>query len=1360
MDTSILEKYIIGRVEPSIYAFSTNTIPNCLKVGDTYRPVSVRLDEWKKHYPDLTKEYQHSAKVSDDIFFRDYSVHTYLENEKGRHRMLRSELSGDIYYSSEFFEKASIEDVEEAIEDIISNYGNSPKYAYYDANTMLPEKRTFASTGFWELRPNQKEAVDNFKLAVESGRTNLLMYAVMRFGKSFTSMCCAKEMDAKFVLVVSAKTDVRVEWQKTVQSADNFNSEYVFLSSDDLKSNSNVITETLAKDEMNKVVLFLSLQDLQGSDIKEKHKDVFKNDIDLLIVDETHFGARAEKYGQILKNAKSYGYEKDKTNEKDDEYVEFSEAKEQIEKTFDNVKVKLHLSGTPYRILMGDEFEKEDIISFCQFTDIVQEQEKWDIEHLFSQDEDYNEWDNPYYGFPQMVRFAFNLNESAKAVLAQLNSDGIKYSLSSLLKPKSTKKVDDGSHKVFHFENEILDLLQVIDGSKSDRNVLGFLDNDRIKSGKLCRHIVMVLPYCASCDAMQALIESHNDDFINLNEYEIINISGVDGKKNYKKVEDIKSKISNCEEEGKKTITLTVNRMLTGSTVKEWDTMIFLKDTASPQEYDQAIFRIQNQYVKELRVSEDENSDVIKFNMKPQTILVDFLPQRMFEMQEEKSLIYNVNTDVGGNSKLEERMLEEIRISPIICVNADKLQEVQATDIINAISEYSSTKSVKDETMSMPVDLSLLDIPSIKDIINRQAPIGSNSGFTTEATQGEDDGDDIDKSGTTTSGTDDGKGDGYDQSSDTSDQKEDDIDKLIAQFRTYYSRMLFFAFLSNDDINSIQDIIDAYDDSNNERIANNLGLNRDVLILINTHINKFALNSIDYKIHNINKLSTDNAVEPIERAVRAIYKFNRLSDSEVVTPSFICDEMISAIGDDFLNSFAESDKKILDIAGKAAEFAVAICKLMNTNYDVDNSVIKDKIYTIPTSTVAYEFTRKIYEILGLNIDNISNPDILNSYLLLNPSNEIDCDKTKSYLIQNKKFSEINLIDDPIEGDEKVHFDLIVGNPPYNVADGGAQASAKPIYNQFVSLSKALNPNFITIIMPSRWYAGGKGLDDFRNEMLNDIHIQELHDFIHPEDVFPDTNNRGGICYYKWNTDYNNQVNLVKIFNHTSPTDVTVMERTLITDDLDIFIRNNRSVDILRKVIKSNDFLSINNYISSRKPFGLEGNIVNSDLFYSEKQNDNQIMCFGKSKRIGFIEENIVTQHKNWINVWKVMMPYANNIGTELNDDNQNCFVSGPNSVCSETFLVVGADLSLSNQSANNLSNYLKTKFSRFLLSLAKISQHGTAKTYQFVPIQDFTDDSDIDWSKSISDIDKQLYAKYGLTEEEIDFIEKSIKPME
>ena len=414
--------------------------------------------------------------------------------------------------------------------------------------------------------------------------------------------------------------------------------------------------------------------------------------------------------------------------------------------------------------------------------------------------------------------------------------------------------------------------------------------------------------------------------------------------------------------------------------------------------------------------------------------------------------------------------------------------------------------------------------------------------------------------------------------------------------------------------------------------------------------------------------------------------------------------------------------------------------------------LKDAIYTIPTSGITYEFTRMIYEILGLNVDNIASK--FTSYSLLEVKDEdgdIDYAKIASLLRQNKPFDSITMNDEITEGDEIVNFDVVLGNPPYQVSDGGAQASARPIYHNFVDISKKVEPSFMSLIMPTRWYAGGKGLDEFRNDMLNDTSIAELHDFLHPEEVFPDTNNRGGVCYLLWDHKHEKTDSDVRIVSHEGNGVVKTSTRKLRYKDLDIFIRNSAAISILNKVIVDETVDTMEHHISPRRPFGLDGNFIKTADFKKEVTGmTDPVKCYGKAKTVGYVERSNIPSHTEWIDKWKVFMPYANNIGTELNDDNQNTFVVAPKSICTETFLIAGMDMELDETSATNLSNYLRTRFARFLLSMAKISQHGTSKTYRFVPTQDFSRA----WT------DEDLYAKYGLTEEEIAFIESMIKPME
>lgn len=1352
-DLSILDSLITGRVEPHIYAFTTNTIPNYLKVGDTYRPVSKRLSEWQEHFPNLEKKFEGSAKITADVYFRDYAVHSFLESEKSRVRLDPSDLPVDVYYSKEFFREATAGDVEEAIADINEDYhAKSGRYHYYDAKTQLPTTEKYASTGMWFPRPNQQATIDAFKRAVNNGRKHLLMYAVMRFGKSFTSMCCAKEMGAKLVVVVSAKADVRDEWRKTVESAENFRNEYEFFSSADLENNYCIITDTLDHPtEPKKVVVFLTLQDLQGENIKDKHAQIFGRKIDLLLVDETHFGARAEKYGAILRASQGEKMSKEEKYAVEDI---LESAKE-----FD-VNVTVHLSGTPYRILMSDEFDREqDLIAFYQFTDIVREQKEWDREN-FAKDEPKEEWENPYFGFPQMIRFAFNPNESARRRMAALRESGMSDAFSALFKPESVVKADNGNHKLFVHEQEILELLEVIDGSKEDEELLGFLDYDKIKDGNMCRHIVVVLPYCASCDALEALIKNNASAFKNLSEYEIINISGVDNPNRYKKPSDIKRAISKCEAEGKKTITLTVNRMLTGSTVPEWDTMLFLKDTASPQDYDQAIFRLQNQYIKEY-VGDDGKT--IRFNMKPQTLLIDFDPDRVFIMQGQKAQVYNVNTDEVGNGKLRERIEEELQISPIIVMNKDKITKIEATDIMKAVSEYSKTRGVAEETIEIPVDISLLDIEAIRVVIERENELGSKAGLTIKAADGN--GDDMDTPDDTqqtdvTTGTD--THTGTDEPTDTpanTTQTEEKSKDAVKQFRSYYARILFFAFLTKNRTISLSDIVACIDEPNNARIAKNLGISKTVLEGILSHADRFVVNNLDNKILNLNQLSHDDSVDPVTRASVSVQKFGKLGESEVITPKHICEEMIGMIDDADLSAVMDNGNKVLDIAGKAGEFALAAFeKYVALGYDQE--ALKDAIYTIPTSGITYEFTRMIYEILGLNVDNIASK--FTSYSLLDVKDEdgdIDYAKIASLLRQNKPFDSITMNDEIIEGDEIVNFDIVVGNPPYHETISDAKDNdslGKQLFPWFVMCGTQIGSKFTSMITPSRWFTGDaqdKSFIKLRQYIRENNHIKSIVNYKDEKEVFDGVEIKGGISYFLYEDAYEGQTNFIN--SHKGQRDVQV--RNLFEEGLDIIISNSIDYPLICKVT-ANNFVSLTTITTGRNAFGIIGKPSVVSSISQEAYFDGACELRCKANKIRWTTEDKITKGQTIFNKYKVF------ISKSAGNPNSDAKVIGypyvgkPQSACTDSLFPIGAFDTLVE--AENLAKYMTTKFLRYMVSILKTSQNVTQIVYKFVPMQDFTATSDIDWSRTISEIDAQLYIKYALTEDEIAFIESKIKPME
>ncbi|MCD6134784.1 MAG: Eco57I restriction-modification methylase domain-containing protein [Candidatus Omnitrophica bacterium] len=354
-------------------------------------------------------------------------------------------------------------------------------------------------------------------------------------------------------------------------------------------------------------------------------------------------------------------------------------------------------------------------------------------------------------------------------------------------------------------------------------------------------------------------------------------------------------------------------------------------------------------------------------------------------------------------------------------------------------------------------------------------------------------------------------------------------------------------------------------------------------------------------------------------------------------------------------------------------------------------------------------------------------------------------ETHAYIFIHKKPQEIL----NIFGGEKMRFDVIIGNPPYQLNDGGAQASATPIYHEFVEQAIKLSPRFLTMIIPSRWFSGGKGLDKFREEMLNDKRIRVLVDYPSSQDVFPGVQIEGGVCYFLWERDSKGKC-LVKTIRGGKE---DILERHLLEKGYDTFIRFNPAVSIVRKVSKFKEE-SFSKIVSSRKPFGFATNFTD----FKDKEFKNSIKIYA-NKRIGFLDEKLIKQNQSWVNKYKVFITKAYGMGNNTPYQVINKpFLGEKNTCCTETYLVIGPFNS--KKEAENVISYIKTNFFRFLVMLNKPTQDATSKVYKFVPFQDFTSGSDIDWSKPISEIDKQLYKKYGLTKEEIDFIESMIKPME
>lgn len=332
----------------------------------------------------------------------------------------------------------------------------------------------------------------------------------------------------------------------------------------------------------------------------------------------------------------------------------------------------------------------------------------------------------------------------------------------------------------------------------------------------------------------------------------------------------------------------------------------------------------------------------------------------------------------------------------------------------------------------------------------------------------------------------------------------------------------------------------------------------------------------------------------------------------------------------------------------------------------------------------------------------------------------------------------------------MQFDVIIGNPPYQLDDGGFGTSAAPIYQLFVEQAKKLEPRFLSMVIPSRWFSGGKGLDEFRESMLTDDRLRSIDDYLSASDVFPGVGLKGGVCYFLWDRDNSGSC---RVTTHFKDWPVSTCTRPLLEKGADVFIRFNEGLSILKKVVatetKQSESLTLpasrrfDRLVSSRKPFGLETKFKGKT---TTRAGDVLVYQNGGT---GYVPRKSITTGTDLIDKWKVYVgraaPGTGNRDTYPHRIISTPFIGEPGSISSETYLCIGP---LSSKSeAESVLSYLTCRLTRLLILLHKPSQDTTRKVYTFVPTQK--------WTKQWADVD--LYAKYDLTDEEIAFIEKIVR---
>jgi site-specific DNA-methyltransferase (adenine-specific) len=494
-----------------------------------------------------------------------------------------------------------------------------------------------------------------------------------------------------------------------------------------------------------------------------------------------------------------------------------------------------------------------------------------------------------------------------------------------------------------------------------------------------------------------------------------------------------------------------------------------------------------------------------------------------------------------------------------------------------------------------------------------------------------------------------------------------------------------------------------------------------------------------------------------------------LSNDEVFTPPELANRVLDLLPQDL---FKSPDTKFLDPFSKSGVFLREIVKRLDRGLESQmpdrqlriDHILHNQVFGIAiTELTSYLSRRSVY--CSKHADGKYSVSHFNTesgnILYANRSHTWEngkckyCGASQAVYDRGSEAEQYAYMfihtDNPKQFFGNMKFDVIVGNPPYQMEDGGHGASAIPIYQLFVQQAKKLKPRYLTMIIPARWYAGGRGLDDFRGEMLNDRHLTHIVDYFNSEECFPGIDLSGGVCYFLWERDRMNECQVTSILNGKAST----LQRPLLEKGNTTFVRFNYAIDILNKIKKKKE-QSFMDIVSANDPFGYDVRVENSmrrvkPTIVDKPSNDSVIIHYWgpKGKSVGYTKRSSVRRGHEKIDRIKVFIsrsygergdfPYLV-IGKP--------FIGDPGTVCTETYVTVGLYDSIDQ--ANNVISYMRTRFFRFLVMLKKNTQSATQTVYQFVPMQDFSHP----WT------DEELYKKYGFNEEDIAFIESMIRPME
>lgn len=1044
---SILDKALNGEIAedtikdiihpngPTIYAFVTDKVNDAIKVGYTDQHPEKRIAQWKEIYGkeegEVTCLGYWSAEEFDQagqkVFFWDHQVHEkvikrgFLRVEKEEFKDFMSEKGKkvndihELHYSKEFFRKykyllqgkIKIKDKEELSEQLIVDILNEMKaaikrgdadfklYKFTDdrkqtkADKNWPEPKNYTNT---EL---QEECIKNGVQAVKDDKKNILMAAVMRFGKTHAAYEIIKESGLKKIVVASGKADVRKAWRDDINHVD-FYKDFVFIEVLDQykwditylpEGGKNLVTENrnvfkdvdLIQEFIDKgktVILFFTLHDLGGSisELKSKHKKIFDTEFDMMVIDETHYGSHANTFGKVTKLAKTG----EDTTDFEEEMKDAEESKKTLEKLNIKYKTILQVSGTPYYILASNEMIEEGsaIISKVSYTDMIEARDKWNSEH---KSEDRTK--SPYFGIPTLHKIGLRLTKKCSdAIKKSHNTD----SLTALFKVEGGK---------FKYESAIKDLMKSLFGT-GDESTFAFLKNKSVEGNKVCKHTIMVLPRIEACKVMEKLL---NDIGI---KRDIICI--VDSKIT---IAELNNRLLDNDNKDVKSIILTVNKFLTGVSMPLADSMIYLKNASSPQEYDQNIFRLCTRNVKKVE-NPDGNSPKL-VNMKDNVYLIDFNIANMFNMLANSA---KMKAAVEGKTKaedIEKYMKQDLDTIPVFCESGDeisaKMKKITSNDLMEVYAGYNANKSVAD-IANDEIDLfdGLFYDRKFQDAINGIDVEGDKSKINIDGVNGEGE-DEISINGGDVKHL-----DKYAKEK-LPDNDKERVKLTKEKFKTITKSLLYCNLCLDNPYKDMESVLkDAETNEEFNKKLKNFGLDKKDLKAVYDAMSPTYRNQYNILLLKISLLAEHvkkDSEGGFEKFMNALKGLGKVSKIEVVTPNKIVDKMIEKLS----NEDYEKADSILLVREIQAEFLNGLIRKFGKD------IIK-KCKIVPSSEIGKEIVIKVLKEYKLN-------DYINKVFLniddINGNNEYDIYDFKN--MSNEDILKQN-------GSKK--FDIILANPPW------------------------------------------------------------------------------------------------------------------------------------------------------------------------------------------------------------------------------------------------------------------------------------------------------------------------------------------